>query len=374
MKKVLLLSLSSGDNYNMVARAIVNGIAQRYPSVMFRLLDVSHGGMHIGDEYSVSHRLADKIEKYREVKSNKSSTVDKMRKIVSGYTKGITEYIAESIKSMEPDVVVCTHIFPGIVVSDLAESGAEYMREVKTAYIECNYVANPLLKLANHLDYYLCPTDDMLRSLRKFNIPRTAIAASYGIPIISKIENMTPKDEAMALLGLTKGNPVIIVDSGGAKHTKALEIVKALTDEIYDATILAICNKDIKLRARMEALSKGNSRIKVYGQTNDMGLKLSASDAIITTTSGVAVARAVAKKVPIIAMPDVSGMEYDNLEYLETKGVVLRSKSVQDVVALTKKLLTTPALAKRCVNHMEKIYKYNATDETVKFLYHKHEN
>ncbi|MBE5735234.1 MAG: hypothetical protein E7361_02180 [Clostridiales bacterium] len=373
MKRALILSLSSGDNYNMVARAIVNGIVERYPSVSYRSLDVSHGGMHIGDEYTVSHRLANKIEKYREAKTNRDTSADKLRKIVSGYTKGITEYISETIKSYEPDMVVCTHIFPSIVINDLVVAGSTCMKGVKTAYVECNYVANPLLKLANNLDYYLCPTDDVAKSLRRYSINKRAIVQSFGLPILSKIENITDSKEAKDLLGYPSGNKVIIVDSCGNKHTRAYEVVRELAKTVYDATIVAICNKDAKLRARLDMLSKQYKNIKVYGQANNMGLKLSASDVIITYTGGVAIARAIAKGVPVIAMPDTVGTEMDNLEWLEAKGAVLRSKSVSDVIQLTKKILTNTALVKRCKTHMEKLYKHNSTDEVVKFLYHNHE-
>ena len=374
MKRVLILSLTSGDNYNMVARAIVNGIVERYPSVAFRSLDVSHGGMHIGDEYSVSHRLADKIEKYRDSKTSKSTTAEKLRKTVSGYTKGMTEYIAETIKSYEPDTIICTHIFPAIVINDMLVSKTSYMKNIKTAYIECNYVANPLLKLANTLDYYICPTEDIVKSLRKFGINKGAIAKDFGIPIVSKIENIIEKTEAKSLLDIPHNNKVIIVDSCGAKHTKANELVKELAKELYDATIIAICNKDVKLRAKIDAIAKQYKNIRVYGQANNMGIKLSASDVLITVTSGVAIAGGIAKGVPTIAMCDSVGVEHNNLDYLESKGVVLRSKNNRDIISLTKKLLSNNALVRRMKLHMEKIYRHNATDEVVKFLYHRHEN
>ena len=69
MKKVLILTISNGDAYNMVGRSIVNAIVNRYPSVNFRMVDVSKANkginFQLSEEQTLSQKLAHRLERHR---------------------------------------------------------------------------------------------------------------------------------------------------------------------------------------------------------------------------------------------------------------------------------------------------------------------
>ena len=69
MKRVLILTISNGEAYNIVGRAIVNGIVNRYSSVAFKMVDVSKGNrginFQLNEEQTLSQKLAHRLERYR---------------------------------------------------------------------------------------------------------------------------------------------------------------------------------------------------------------------------------------------------------------------------------------------------------------------
>ncbi len=375
MKKVLILTVSSGDGYNKSARAIVNGIAQRYPSVNFRIVDVFKGNKQmdflISEEKTMAQKLAHKIERMRYAKSKRTNDEETLRDNVSKYTDAIVDYVKNNIHTYEPDTIICTHIFPAIVLSDLKANGFEPVAKAKKVYVECNYVVSPYTRLCKNMDYYIVPTDDMAKEYKKFGIKDTDKIKAFGIPIISKIENITLKEDARELIKIDKDSHVILLSSGDSNEYGFFNLAKAINAKYPDSMLICVCNKNTKLKDKLNVYVRKNNikNMTVYGHTNNMAIIMSASDVVLGKTGGVEVAEAIAKQIPYISVLKLKGQDLDNMKYLKQKGAILNGKNKNKVLNALSSIIDDTKAKAKIKKQMEKLYKYNATDELVKFLY-----
>lgn len=376
MKKVLILTISNGDAYNVAGRAIVNGIASRYPSVNFRMVDVSKGNkginFQLSQEQTLSQKLAHKLERHRYICCKETEDVDKARKLAGVYLKSIREYIKYNISTFEPNVIIATHAFPAIVLSELRESGWQDISKTRLAYVECNYVVSPYIKIAKNLDYYFSPTEDAIRTYKKYGIKDGNKIINFGIPIVSQIENVTSQEEARELLNIPQDKYVVLVTNGENQSDHTLGLIKSLLGRYSDVFVVCMCNKNINLRNKLTKYIKAKNikNVKVIGHSNNLGVLLSACNVVMGKTVGVEVAQAIAKGLPYISTLKAKGQELDNLKYLKKKNVILNGRTIGSAMTALDNIKKNGKVCKTMILQASKIYKHNATDEIIKFLYH----
>ncbi len=375
MKKVLCLTVPA-ETYNVAGRAIINGFATRYPSCTFRLVDVYKVNEQIdfcfSDENTIRQKLAHKLERQRYSKCKESHSNDKVRKLAEPYLNIIRDYIVHNIKSFEPDIIVCTHIFPAIVLSDLRWEDNKLLEKTKIAYVECNYVVSPYLRLANNLDFYFAPSSDSVTTFKKYGVKDEGKIIDFGIPVITKLENIMPKKEARELLNIPEDRYVILLTNGINNIDSTIPLIKGLLSKIPDCYLLCVCNKNVKLKNKISTYAKDNdlNNLKAYGHTNNLGIMYSASNLVMGKPTGIEIAQAIAKKLPFVATLKVKGQELDNLKYLKTKGAILNGRTVATAIDAVSKIRFDEKTQKKVILEREKLYRYSATDEIVKFLYH----
>ena len=374
MKKVLILS--APNSYSVAGRAIANGIANRYPNVAFRLVDVYKGRQQVDFQRVgkdiLPKKLAKKLEQDRYTKENLRDNYELLRNVAEPYISGVREYIEYNIKTYEPDVIICTHVLPAVVVSDMEKSGL--LKRVRSAYLECNYVVNPFVRLANYIDYYFCATKDMIKNFKHFGVKEVDRVKDSGIPIISSIENIMSKSEARELLALPKNNYTVLITNYTGKSDKTLQLLKSIVRKYSNINVIVICNKNVKLKNKIMSYASTNnlSGVKAYTHTNNLGIILSASDCVMGKTGGMEVAVAIAKHLPYIVTYKINGIELENLKYLKNKNLVINTKTTIGAINALDKLINDYKFRNKCIKAQEYAYRHNATDEIVKFLYHKH--
>jgi len=375
MKKILCLTVPT-ETYSIAGRAIINGFATRYSSCNFRLVDVYKVNEQIdfcfSEEHTLRQKLAHKLERQRYSKCKDSHSIDKVRKLAEPYLNMIKEYIIHNIKNFEPDIIVCTHIFPAIVLSDLRWENSKLIDKTKIAYIECNYVVSPYIRLAKNLDYYFAASSDTVKEFKKYGIKEEEKIIDFGIPVIEKIENVISKKEARELLNIPDNRFVILVTNGIQNTDNTMALVKAIISKFPDVYILSVCNKNIKLKNKISTYAKDNDirNLKAFGHTNNLGVMYSACDLVMGKPTGMEVAQAIAKKVPFVSTLKVRGQELDNLKYLKDKSVIINGRTISKAVDSISKIRFDEKTNKKLLIGREKLYRHNATDEIVKFLYH----
>jgi UDP-glucose 4-epimerase len=106
--------------------------------------------------------------------------------------------------------------------------------------------------------------------------------------------------DARRSLGLPAQGKVIAVSGGGWGVGDLAGATRAALS-VPDATVLCMCGRNDKLRARVSKRFAGERRLRVMGFTDRMGDVLAASDALIHSSAGLTVLEALIRGCPVIS-------------------------------------------------------------------------
>ncbi len=106
--------------------------------------------------------------------------------------------------------------------------------------------------------------------------------------------------DARRALGLPAEGEVIAVSGGGWGVGDLLGATMAAL-EIPDATVLCLCGRNDKLRARVAKRCGEEPRLRLMGFTDRMGDVLAASDALVHSSGGLTILEAIIRGCPVIS-------------------------------------------------------------------------
>src|SRR5437764_6468129 len=108
------------------------------------------------------------------------------------------------------------------------------------------------------------------------------------------------RSEARLALGLPAEGKVIAVSGGGWGVGDLLGATRAAL-KVPEATVLCLCGRNDKLRARVANELGAEPRLKLMGFTDRMGDVLAASDALVHSSAGLTVLEAIIRGCPVIS-------------------------------------------------------------------------
>jgi len=371
MKKVLILTVSNGDNYNMAARAIANGFATRYSSVSFKILDIfkinKSVEFNFAGESTLAEKYAHKLENDRYIKAKHAHTILQKKKIVEKYISVARPYIERMVQSYEPDIIISTHLFAAILSSEIKEQ----RNDIKTVYVSADFTAPPCLELANNLDLYIVSSKNMAKEFVETGIKKDKCHV-LGIPLVAKFDKHSSRNEARELLHLDEDKFTILLTNGTKQRDNNFMLFKVIANKFKDSDIIAVCNKNIKLQSKIKKYikSKNLKNVKVYGHTNNIDILIAASDVVLGKTSGVEVSEAMAIHVPYVATLKMSGQELDNMKFLKAEHLLINARTLQLLVSRLEEFKESKKIQKSYVDKIAKFYHPYTTDELVKLIFH----
>ncbi|MGI8429944.1 MAG: NAD-dependent epimerase/dehydratase family protein [Solirubrobacteraceae bacterium] len=150
------------------------------------------------------------------------------------------------------------------------------------------------------------------------------------------------RGDARRSLGLSLGARVIAV-SGGGWGVGDLSGATRAALEVPDATVLCLCGRNDKLRAKIAKRFAGEPRLKLMGFTDRMGDVLAASDALVHSSAGLTVLEAIIRGCPVVSYGFGYGHVRASNAALERFGLAQVARSEQDLApALQRALARRP--------------------------------
>lgn len=149
--------------------------------------------------------------------------------------------------------------------------------------------------------------------------------------------------EARRALALPADGKVIAVSGGGWGVGDLIGATRAALENEPDATVLCLCGRNDKLRARVSQQFGDEPRLRVMGFTDRMGDVLAAADALIHSSAGLTVLEAIIRGCPVISYGFGVGHVRASNTALKRFGLAQVVRSQQDLgPALTKALEHRP--------------------------------
>ncbi len=107
--------------------------------------------------------------------------------------------------------------------------------------------------------------------------------------------------DARRALALPPEGKVIAVSGGGWGVGDLLGATRVALDSHPDATVLCLCGRNDRLRARVSERLGDEPRLRVMGFTDRMGDVLAASDALVHSSAGLTVLEAIIRGCPVVS-------------------------------------------------------------------------
>ncbi|WP_088007162.1 MGDG synthase family glycosyltransferase [Indiicoccus explosivorum] len=229
-----------------------------------------------------------------------------MKRVEEYFDRKMEEMIAEE----SPDLIICTHSFPSGILDRLKRKGT-LLTPVLNVYTDF-FISSFWGK--QHIDYHFAPNPECKRQLtEKYGIAPERVFVT-GIPVHPLFTKKTEREKGRAKR--------LLVAGGNTGLGNMEEFISKINGQL---ALTVLCGTNMKLYRQLKEKNFPNTEIHSYiDSQKKMNRMYDRSDAILTKPGGITVSEALAKRLPVFTVRALPGQEYENLEYLEEKGLIIR--------------------------------------------------
>ncbi|WP_438434568.1 MGDG synthase family glycosyltransferase [Gorillibacterium sp. sgz500922] len=334
-KRILLLSEGFGSGHTQAAHAISVGLRRHSPSVRTRVLELGafqHPTIApwIFSAYrktiTSNPKLFGKIYKSKYKKELNRFTSMALHRIFYNATD-------EIIEQLQPDMIVCTHMFPSIVVSRLKRAGLR----VPLVTVITDYDAHGTW-VGSEVDHYLVSTPEVKDKLMNKGVPADIISVT-GMPVHPDFWKPMDREPLLGEFGLAD-MPTVLFMGGGWGLIKEDELIFRAS-QFRDRVQMIFClGNNEKLKEQLsEDPRLMHPNIKLLGYTKEIDKLMDVSDLLVTKPGGMTCSEGLAKGIPMLFYNPIPGQEEENAQYFIDNGYGVLIESPDDIDAWFGKLI-----------------------------------
>ena len=250
------------------------------------------------------------------------------------YLASGTKRLLDLVQAQEYDLIICAHVFSGLMVSELRR---RYGAGIPACFVATDYTCSPITGNCN-LDLFFIPHEGLADEFVAAGTPRERLVAA-GLPVRQVFWESTDKAEARRTLGLADIDRHVLLMCGSMGCGPMEELALEISGRLAPGSLLTIlCGTNTKLLHALEEHNRKN--LRPLGYTKSVPLLMDSADLFLTKPGGISISEAAAKRLPLLLIDAVGGCEDRNLDYFLSRGWAQTADG-------------TPALAHRCVDLLE---------------------
>lgn len=362
--KVLILSVKAGYGHHSAAKAVIDEFERHshecYMLDMFEYVN-KHLGNSIQDGYLLSTKyLSTPYGKVYGKLNEKEEPYDKYSAFAMA-SKLIAKKLVGFVDEYKPDIIIGTHSFACMVMTDLRENEEMDCPEIG---IVTDFTVHPFWE-STDMDYYVVPDELLTYSLMKKGISKNKVLP-IGIPVRERFSHKTEKSEARRLLGL-EDKTTFLVMSGSMGYGNMKKTIMEMDNYPGAFQIICVCGSNKRTKATLDSY-EWKKDVRVYGFVDNIDLMMDASDFIVTKPGGLTTSEAFAKKLPLIAVNPLPGQEDRNADFLVNCGAIIKVNKLYSVSEAIYQLLQSPERVELIKNSVERISKPHAARDLYQFI------
>jgi len=348
LKKILLLSASSGAGHIRAAQAIEKAFKEANDeaglSLEVRHVDTLKFTNRVF-RHLYSKAYIEAVNKLPEITGWVYDKLDKPWKHERrrlALDKLNTRPFVKLLREYQPDMIICTHFLPAEIVSWLKAKERIASRQ---AIIVTDFDVHAMW-LCHHYEQYFVAIDEARAYLETLAIPRNKITVS-GIPIDPVFAVHKDKHEMRLKHGLAADRTTILLSAGGFGVGPLELLISALIPLQHSAQVVAICGRNEDLKKRVSELASeigpdATVMVKPVGYTQEMDEFMSASDLVVGKPGGLTTSEALAKGLVLVISNPIPGQEERNSDHLLEAGVAIRCNNMPTLAYKLDRLLADP--------------------------------
>ena len=348
MKKVLLMTLSTGGGHNYAAASLANRLSElgfeTAKSDPFKeqdkVLDVliSDGYMKLAKTspglYGQFYKAADKDRVNEAV----------IRMIKLKCEKGILQII----EGHAPDIIISTHPILTFILGALKEEGR---LDLPLLSVVTDFEGHHTYTAKHkYIDVYITGSQHTKNDLILRGVPAAKVFP-YGIPIRQEFYQPKPERDPDA--------PFTILLMGGSMGVKLMEkVLKKILQMPQEMRVIAVCGNDEAMHQRLvkryEEGVEGKDLV-IHGFYSDIAGLMDQADLLVSKPGGLSVSEAIAKKMPMLIPYLIPGQEAANADFLDAEGAAIKVENISHIPSIITLMMEQPYILKTMQENMESI-------------------
>ena len=319
--KILIITVTAGEGHNSISKAIMNKLKQNNQNDI-KLVDLykDYGSTFeqkmVNDGYLLACKLTPNFYNiiYKQLQALNPENRD--NSIVQSSIRKQTPRILNCIYEFKPDVIVMTHFYPSIIITNLKKY---YPIDAKTITILTDYCVHPFWESAIGIDYMITPSNQLHSKLINKGFKENQLI-SFGLPVKEEFSHILDKTEVKKELNLDINMPTILIMQGGGGMGGVIKILNNVLKCKTPLQILCVNGHDKKSKNQIDNIIKknkfGKHKIINYGFIDFVAKAMSACDIIIGKCGCISVNETLNKEKPLIICAKLVEQEKSNMEYL----------------------------------------------------------
>ena len=334
-QRVLLLSEGFGAGHTQAAYALSSSLRKIAPHVQTRVLELGS---------FLNPRVAPVIiTAYKKTVSSQPRLVRMMYR--SNYNKSLNRLTTlalhrifytrtlQIIRQLRPDVIVCTHPIPSVVISRIKRLGFD----VPLCTVITDYDVHGAW-VSREVNRYLVSTEQVKEKLLERGVGASKIQIT-GIPVHPNFWERHQKDDIRAQFALNN-LPTVLVMGGGWGFMKD-EAVNSLLASYHNEIQIIFCfgNNTKQLEKMKKDPRYIHPNILLLGFTKEVDKLMEVADLLITKPGGMTCTEGLAKGIPMLFHKPLPGQEEENSQYFASQGWGTEIHSLGDIEGWIHRLL-----------------------------------
>ncbi|WP_128896696.1 MGDG synthase family glycosyltransferase [Longirhabdus pacifica] len=323
-KKVLILSEGFGSGHTKAAESIQAQLKATDPSITVYVVELAN---HLHPLISsILLRIYVQMIKwkpnwYSRMYSNASDSPLRwywsfiIHKVLYADTLSI-------MKEYNPDMIICTHPFPNIVVSKLKKSGA---LDLPLHTVITDYAAHQTW-ISEETDLYFAPSIKVKQQLMMKGVPKAKIKMT-GVPIHPKFWNLNLKKECKNYYHL-KPIPTVLIMGGGWGMLDKSDKLKELLCWKDKLQFIICTGNNVTMKKKLQSNPAfQHPHIQILGFTSEVDVLMDIADLLVTKPGGMTCTEAMAKQLPMLFYDVIPGHEESNSRHFIDLGLAMKIDS-----------------------------------------------
>lgn len=381
IKKVLIMSASTGGGHNRAARAIKEELESR-------TIDNMSIECEIVDSLKLVNNTMDKVisrgyeksalytpKAYGSVYRFSETTIASKNEFK---TNPLTSLMARKFKHLlnesTPDLIIGTHPFPMIALSTLKKNNNIHSLSRSESFYKSTKVDIPPMIsvltdytthstwIQNEIDYYIVGHEYVKELLVYEGVDSEKVKA-FGIPVEKSFLSHRDRETVLTELGLSPEKLTVLLMGGSFGAGNIKETLEDLIAIDRDFHILVITGRNEHLKDKLSKMLDStihNKNICLLGYTNKMNDILASIDVLISKPGGLTTTEALLNDVPMIVPYFIPGQEEENLDFLTNCGAALRTTKKYSLPVLLKVLIDDPSRLDNLRKNIKSIRKFDS--------------
>lgn len=356
MKKLLILTASTGAGHNQAANSLAQAFMERgYYVNKYDFLKEGDKLLNIvvADGYDFLAKSLPRVYGNIYKLSDHKTLNDRL---VKKYPKRLENRLLKFIKESNPDIIIGTHPFSVGIIGKLKENN---IIDIPFISIVTDFKAH-YAYIDNNVDAYITASEYTKSTLMERDVPEDKVFP-FGIPV-KKEFYITPKE-------IKTENKFSILMMSGSMGLKGIgAVLKELTNNKNRLKVTVVCGNNKELYEDLNDKYMpyyGKGELNILGFTNEVPKLMSEADIIISKPGGLTVSEALICKLPLIIPFAIPGQEEENSEFLVNAGAAISMDNIEDLNEIIYKLIECPEILARMKNNIEKISGTNSIEEII---------